>query len=121
MGFITGIILSAIAIGAILALIKLHFEVREKIGENRKNDIALRLQKYEEGFELIDERQREKRIVRFQEHYKFLARSATEIFERADLDKTRKGQMIHDLATQLDFNSEKLEEFEQASLERPVE
>ena len=49
MGIITGIILSAIAIGATLALIKLHFEVRQKIGENRKNDIVLRLQKYEEG------------------------------------------------------------------------
>jgi hypothetical protein len=121
MGFITGIILPAIAIGVILALIKLHFEVRPKIGENRKNDIALRLQKYEEGFKLIEERQKEKRIARFQEHYEFLAKSATEITERADLDKTRKGQMIHDLATQLDFNSEQLEEFEKASLERLVE
>ena len=121
MGFITGIILSAIAIGAILALIKLHFEVRQKIGENRENDIALHLQRYEEGFKLIDERQREKRRARFREHYEFLAKSITEITERADLDKIRKGQMIHDLVTQFDFNSEQLEEFEQASLERLVE
>ena len=121
MGFITVIILAAIAIGAILALIKLHFEVRRKIGENGENDIALRLKRYEEGFKLMEERQREERRARCKEYYEFLAESSAEIFERADLDKTRKGQMIHDLATQLDFNPEKFEEFEQASLERLVE
>ena len=121
MGFIIGIMLSAIAIGTILALIKLHFEVRRKIGENGEDDITLRLQRYEEGFKLIDERQREKGKARFEEQYEFLAKSATEISERADLDKIRKGQMIHDLAAQLDFNSEQLEEFGQASLERLVE
>ena len=121
MGFITGVILSAIAIGAILALIKLHSGLRLKIGENGENAIALRLQRYEEGLKLMEERQREERRSRCKEYYEFLAESATEIFERADLDKTRKGQMIHDLATQLDFNPEKFEEFEQASLERLVE
>ena len=65
--------------------------------------------------------QREERRARCKEYYEFLAESATEIFERADLDKTRKGQMIHDLATQLDFNPEQFEDFEQTSLERLVE
>ena len=121
MGFITGVILSAIAIGAILALIKLHSGGRLKIGENGENAIALRLQRYEEGLKLMEERQREERRARCKEYYEFLAESATEIFERADLNKTRKGQMIHDLATQLDFNPEQFEDFEQTSLERLVE
>ena len=47
--------------------------------------------------------------------------TVNKILDRTDLDKIRKGQIIHDLANQLEFKSEKLEEFEQASLERPVE
>ena len=53
--------------------------------------------------------------------YRSLCHTAKEILARTDLDKIRKGQIIHDLAAQLDFNSEQLEEFEPTSLERPVE
>ena len=53
--------------------------------------------------------------------YGSFSHTAKEILARTDLDKLRKGQIILDLAVQLDFNSEKLEEFEQTSLERPVE
>ena len=53
--------------------------------------------------------------------YGSLFHTAKEILARTDLDKIRKGQIILDLAAQLDFNSEQLEEFEQTSLERPVE
>ena len=53
--------------------------------------------------------------------YRSLCHTAKEILARTDLDKIRKGQIIHDLAAQLDFNSEQLEEFEQTSLERQVE
>jgi len=53
--------------------------------------------------------------------YRSLCHTAKEILARTDLDKIRKGQIILDLAAQLDFNSEQLEEFEQTSLERQVE
>ena len=53
--------------------------------------------------------------------YGSLFHIAKEILVRTDLDKIRKGQIIHDLATHLEFNSELLEQFEQTSLERPVE
>ncbi len=47
--------------------------------------------------------------------------TVNKIIARTDLDKIRKGQIIHDLATQLEFNSEQEEEFEQTTLARPVE
>lgn len=53
--------------------------------------------------------------------YGSFSHTAKEILARTDLDKIRKGQIIHDLAARLDFNSEHLEQFEQTSLERPVE
>ena len=53
--------------------------------------------------------------------YGSFSHTAKEILARTDLDKIRKGQIIHDLATQLEFNSEQLEEFDQTSPERPVE
>jgi hypothetical protein len=53
--------------------------------------------------------------------YGSLFHTAKEILARTDLDKLRKGQIIYDLAAQMDFNFEQLEEFEQTSLERPVE
>ena len=53
--------------------------------------------------------------------YGSFSHTAKEILARTDLDEIRRGQIIYDLAVQLDFNSEKLEEFEQTSLERPVE
>jgi hypothetical protein len=53
--------------------------------------------------------------------YGSFSHTAKEILARTDLDKTRKGQIIHDLAARLDFNSEHLEQFEQTSLERPLE
>ena len=53
--------------------------------------------------------------------YGSFSHTAKEILAKTDLDKIRKGQIIHDLAARLDFNSEHLEQFEQTSLERPVE
>jgi len=53
--------------------------------------------------------------------YGSFSHTAKEIIARKDLDKIRKGQIIHDLATHLYFNSEHLEQFEQTSLERPLE
>lgn len=53
--------------------------------------------------------------------YGSFSHTAKEILARTDLDKIRKGQIIHDLAAHLEFNSELLEQFEQTSLERPVE
>ena len=53
--------------------------------------------------------------------YGSFSHTAKEILAKTDLDKIRKGQIIHDLAARLDFNSELLEQFEQTSLERPVE
>ena len=47
--------------------------------------------------------------------------TVNKILARTDLDKLRKGQIIHDLATQLELNSERLEGFAQASLDRLVE
>jgi hypothetical protein len=41
--------------------------------------------------------------------YSSFFHTAKEILARADLDKIRKGQIIHDLAAQLDFSSEKLQ------------
>jgi hypothetical protein len=43
--------------------------------------------------------------------YSSFFHAAKEILARADLDKIRKGQLIHDLAAQLDFSSEQLQEF----------
>ena len=53
--------------------------------------------------------------------YGSLFHTAKEILARTDLDKIRKGQIIHDLAAHLDFNPEHLEQFEQTSLQRPLE
>jgi hypothetical protein len=53
--------------------------------------------------------------------YGSLFHTAKEILARTDLDKIRKGQIIYDLAAHLDFNSEHLEQFEQTSLQRPLE
>ena len=47
--------------------------------------------------------------------YRFFFHKAKEILARTDLDKIRKGQIIHDLAAQLDFTSEQLHEFKQTS------
>jgi hypothetical protein len=44
-------------------------------------------------------REAEERSVRYKEGYEFRADSAAEVGERTDLDKTRKGQIPHDLAT----------------------
>jgi hypothetical protein len=43
--------------------------------------------------------------------YSSFFHAAKEILARVDLDKVRKGQLIHDLAAQLDFSSEQLQEF----------
>ena len=40
--------------------------------------------------------------------------TAKEILARTDLDEIRKGQIIYDLAAQLEFNSEQVEQFELA-------
>ena len=53
--------------------------------------------------------------------YGSLFHTAQEILARTDLDEIRQGQIIYDLAAQMDFNFEQLEEFEQTSLERQVE
>ena len=53
--------------------------------------------------------------------YGSLFHAAKKILARTDFDNIRKGQIIHDLAAQLNLNFEQLEEFEQTSLERPVE
>ena len=53
--------------------------------------------------------------------YGSFSHTAKEILARTDLDKIRKGQIIHDLAARLEFNSELLEQFERTSPERPVE
>jgi hypothetical protein len=41
--------------------------------------------------------------------YSSFFHTAKEILARADLDKIRKGQIIHDLAAQLDFSSEQMQ------------
>jgi hypothetical protein len=43
------------------------------------------------------------------QNYGSFFETVNRILARTDLDKIRKGQIIHDLATQLEFNSEKLE------------
>ena len=53
--------------------------------------------------------------------YGSFSHTAKVILARTDLDKIRKGQIIHDLAAHLDFNSEHFEQFEQTSLERQPE
>ena len=47
--------------------------------------------------------------------YRSFFHTAKEILARTDLDKIRKGQIIHDLAAQLDFTAEQLQEFKQTS------
>ena len=44
----------------------------------------------------------DKRLLN-KEEYEILADTADQIFNRADLDKARKGQMIHDMACRLKF------------------
>jgi ferritin-like metal-binding protein YciE len=46
--------------------------------------------------------------------YGSLCHTAKEILARTDLDEIRKGQIIHDLAAQLEFNSEQVEQYELA-------
>jgi len=53
--------------------------------------------------------------------YRSFFHTAKETLARTDMDNIRKGQIIRDLAAQLDFNSEQLQEFEQTSLGRPIE
>jgi hypothetical protein len=50
---------------------------------------------------IMAEIEAEDKRLRNKEEYEILADTAAQIFNRADLDKARKGQMIHDIACRL--------------------